>query len=112
MIFKGRYTGDMCPVNQRYTRYYRLSERYREASIEMEWSLKNMWPFPAIDRAVKLKIETHYPRMHDCDAFCKIIFDSFQKSGVLKNDKQVCGFSVDRVISKDFCGFDFEIHEV
>ncbi len=76
----------------------------------MSWHFKSKWNFTAINIPVMVKIETHYPRKHDVDAFLKIICDSLKHGGVLNDDKYIQRLEVDRVISKDYCGCEIEIH--
>lgn len=113
MIFHTIYKGTMCPLNQKFmNRRYTLSDKYRTAKTEMSWHFKSKWNFTAINIPVMVKIETHYPRMHDADAFLKIICDSLKHGGVLKDDKFIQRLEVDRVISNDYCGCKIEIHAV
>lgn len=113
LIFSTIYKGSMCPLNQKFmNRRYALSPKYRTAKTEMSWHFKSKWNFTAINIPVDVKIETHYPHKHDVDAFIKIILDSLQHGGVLENDSLVRCLTVARVISKDYCGCEIEIHAV
>ncbi len=113
MIFHTIYKGYMCPINQKFVnRSYALSEKYRISKTEMAWHFKNAWKFKDINIPVMVKIETHYPRKHDVDAFVKVILDSLQIGGVLENDSLIEVLEVTRVISKDYCGCEIEIHAV
>lgn len=111
MIFHTVYKGAMCPLNQKFmNRSYALSPKYRTALTELSWHLKSKWQFKDINIPVLVKIETHYPRKHDIDSFLKFILDALQHGGVLENDSLVESLEVTKVISKDYCGCEIEIH--
>lgn len=115
MIFHTIYKGSMCPLNQKFmNRSYALSDKYRMAKTEMSWHFKNVqcWRVKPINIPVMVKIETHYPRKHDVDAFIKGTLDALQHGGVLENDSLIEVLEVTRVISKDYCGCEIEIHAV
>lgn len=107
------YEGEICPLNQKstYGRYQGNSSKYKTSFKALEISFKSDKQHLINARAIDPRLHaTGFPitenvfvnmtfsRKHrsDIDSLLKVIFDALQKSGIIKNDRQIQTLNVTR----------------
>ena len=90
MIYTIEYTGDLCPINQKFiSRNFVLSPRYRIFKNEFSNYLRSVWKRDPILTEISIGWKIAYPIKNvDIDAFFKSVQDCLQGI-IIKDDRQI-----------------------
>lgn len=78
---------------------------------EAEWQLKTQYKGQPIESNIKLDLDIYYPNNRS-DLSPELFFDTLQKAGVIKNDKQIIEYSCRKLIDRENPRVVCELEEI
>lgn len=101
-VIRIQYTGDICPVNQKYVgRNFTLSNRYRAFKTALGYKAKESYNGNLLSGNLCVYIKFYYPKVMDIDAPIKCVLDSLNDI-IWEDDKQIQELFVRKKKGKEY----------